>query len=85
MAPMAWSVKIFTEAKMQIHSSNSAKKLFSLDDFLSLLDLEIAAMGDSNRVSVLVLRLHRSDRLNAILQADYAEASRRAFVACSKA
>ena len=81
MAPMAWSAKTFTEAKMQIHTLIPAEKQFSLDDFLNLLEIEIAAMGDSNRVAVLVLRLHRSDRLNAILQPDYAEAGRLAFVA----
>ena len=65
---------------MPIHSSNSPEKHFTLDDFLNLLDLEIAAVGDSNRAAVLVLCLHRSDRLNAILHSDYAEASRLAFV-----
>ena len=81
MAPMAWCAKTFTEVKMGIHSLIGAAKPFALDDFLNLLDIEIASVGDSNRVAVLVLCLHRSDRLNAILQPDYAEASRLAFVA----
>lgn len=36
----------------------------------------MATMGDSNRLAVLVVSLGRSDRLNAILHADYAAVSR---------
>ena len=79
MEHMACNVKTFTEANMQNHPSTPAEKQFTLDDFLTLLDIEIAAMGESNRVAVLVLCLHRSDRLNAILHSDYAQASHLAF------
>jgi diguanylate cyclase len=48
-------------------------------DFLSMLEGEIGIAGDTSIVAVLVLCLHRSDRINAVITPDYAQATRRAF------
>jgi EAL domain-containing protein (putative c-di-GMP-specific phosphodiesterase class I) len=65
---------------MQNPSSSPNKQRAALDGFLTQLDVEMESVDDNNRVAALIMSLHRSDRLVALLNSEYAETSRLAFI-----
>lgn len=64
---------------MNIRSSSGTADCTSLSDFLLALEQHTDSASEVNMVAVLVLSLHRSDRLSAILEPDYAQATRLAL------
>ncbi len=52
----------------------------NVGDFYSALEREVNIASDISIVAVLVMSMHRSDRLSAMLTPDYAQATRAAFL-----